>query len=64
MAPGVLGVSRLMIHGAGQSGAGLALGISVSMATGVIIYLSASLVLGSPEVQLLLSALKGKVRLR
>jgi putative peptidoglycan lipid II flippase len=64
MAPGVLGVSRLMIHGAGQSSAGLALGIAVSMVAGVIIYLSASLALRSPEMQLLLGALKGRVRLR
>jgi putative peptidoglycan lipid II flippase len=64
MAPGVLGVSRLMIHGAGQSTAGLALGLAASMATGVIIYLCANLVFGSPEVRLLLAALKGRVRVR
>jgi hypothetical protein len=34
------------------------------MVAGVIIYLSASLALRSPEMQLLLRALKGRVRLR
>jgi hypothetical protein len=53
-----------MIHGAGQSTAGLALGLAASMATGVIIYLCANLVFGSPEVRLLLAALKGRVRVR
>jgi len=62
MAPGVLGVSRLLIQGAGQSTASLALGVAVSMAAGVIIYLSASLAFGSPEARTLLTALKGSVR--
>jgi putative peptidoglycan lipid II flippase len=64
MAPGVLGISRLMIPGGAQPGWGLALGLAASMAAGVAIYLSASLVLGSPEVRSLLTALRGSGRVR
>jgi putative peptidoglycan lipid II flippase len=62
MTPGVLGVSRLLIPGAGQPTASLALGVAASMAAGVIIYLSASLAFGSPEARALLTAFKGSVR--
>jgi putative peptidoglycan lipid II flippase len=64
MAPAVLGVARLTIHGTGQSGAGLALGLAASMATGAVIYFCASLVFGSPEVRMLLSAMRKKGRVR
>lgn len=62
MAPAVLGVSRLMIHGAGQSTVGLASGLAASLAAGVIIYFCASLLLGSPEARGLMTALRGSVR--
>jgi putative peptidoglycan lipid II flippase len=64
MAPGVLGVSRFLIHGVGQATVGLALGVAASMAAGMIIYLSASLIFGSPEARVLLTALRGSVRRR
>lgn len=64
MAPAVLGVSRVMIHGAGQTGAELALGVAASMAAGGVIYLLAGLVLRSPELHMLLNALKARVRVR
>jgi hypothetical protein len=64
MAPGVLGVARLLIHGAGQTAAGLALGLAASVATGALIYLSANLAFGSPEMRMLLAALRGRVRVR
>jgi len=64
MAPGVLGVSRLLIQGAGQPTGSLALGVAASMAAGGIIYFSASLAFGSPEARALLDALKGSVRRR
>jgi putative peptidoglycan lipid II flippase len=62
MAPGVLAVSRLLLRDAGQSTSGLALGLAAAMAAGVVLYLSASLVFRSPELHMLLSALRGKVR--
>jgi putative peptidoglycan lipid II flippase len=55
MAPGVLGVSRLMIHDTAQSTTTLALGVAASMAAGAILYGSASLILGSPEARGLLT---------
>jgi len=64
MAPGVLGVSRLLIHGAGQPTVGLALGLAASMAAGVVIYLLASLAFRSPELRAVLTALRGSGRER
>lgn len=62
MAPGVLGVARVMIHGAGQTTASLALGVAASVAAGVVIYLVASLVIGSPEMHRMLNARRGSFR--
>jgi putative peptidoglycan lipid II flippase len=62
MAPAVVGVSRLMIHGAGQSTVGLVSGLAASLAAGVIIYFCVSLLLGSPEARGLMTALRGSVR--
>jgi putative peptidoglycan lipid II flippase len=62
MAPGVLGVARVMIHGAGQTTASLALGVAASVAAGVAIYLVASLAFGSPEMDRMLNACRGSVR--
>jgi len=62
MALAVLGVSRVMIHSPGQTTAGLALGLALSIAAGVSIYLAASLAFGSPEARGLWGALRGSVR--
>jgi putative peptidoglycan lipid II flippase len=62
MAPGVLGVARVMIHGAGQTTASLALGVAASVAAGVVIYLVASLAIGSPEMHRMLNARRGSFR--
>ena len=64
MALAVLGVSRVMIHSPGQTTAALALGLAVSLAAGVSIYLAASLAFGSPEARGLWGALRGSVRVR
>jgi putative peptidoglycan lipid II flippase len=64
MAVAVLGVSRLMIRGPGQTSADLVLGLTLSIATGVSIYLAAGLAFGSPEARGLWGALRGSVRVR
>jgi len=53
-----------MIHRPGQTTAGLALGLALSIAAGVSIYLAASLAFGSPEARGLWGALRGSVRVR
>jgi len=61
MAPGVLAVCRLMIPEAAPSTAALALGVAASVAAGAVIYMSASLLLGSPEARELLTVRRRSV---
>jgi putative peptidoglycan lipid II flippase len=61
MALAVLGVSRVMIHNPGRTTAGMALGLALSIAAGVSIYLAASLAFGSPEARGLWGALRKSV---
>jgi putative peptidoglycan lipid II flippase len=64
MAVALGGLSRVMLQGPGQTAAGLLLGLTLSIAAGVSIYLAVSLAFGSPEARGLWGALRGGIRVR
>jgi putative peptidoglycan lipid II flippase len=64
MAPAVWGSTRVMLRASGPTTPSLAFGLAVSIAAGMVIYLGASLAVGSREARGLLGALRGSFRTR